>query len=167
MAEKAGAKAIAVHGRTRSQGYSGNADWKIIKDVKQNVGIPVIGNGDVKSCYDAKRMIDETGCDAVMIGRGVLGNPWLIKECVKYLEDKIEPKKVTEQEKYNMILKHIELLKNQKNEKVANLEMRTHIAYYLKGVKGAASLKEKVFKTKTLEELKKLIEEYKEGFYES
>lgn len=167
VVEKAGAKAIAVHGRTRSQGYSGNADWNIIKQVKQNVGIPVIGNGDIRSCYDAKRMIDETGCDAVMIGRGVLGNPWLIKECVNYLENNIIPEKITDQEKYDMILKHIELLKSQKNEKVANLEMRTHIAYYLKGVKCASSLKQKVFQTKNLEELKKLIEEYKEGIYEN
>lgn len=167
VVEKAGAKAIAVHGRTRSQGYSGNADWNIIKQVKQNVGIPVIGNGDIRSCYDAKKMIDETGCDAVMIGRGALGNPWLIKECVDYLENNIIPESVTEQEKYDMILKHIELLKNQKNEKVANLEMRTHIPYYLKGVKGASLLKQKVFQTKNLEELKNLIKEYKEGIYES
>lgn len=167
VVEKAGAKAIAVHGRTRSQGYSGNADWNIIKQVKQNVGIPVIGNGDIRSCYDAKKMIDETGCDAVMIGRAALGNPWLIKECVDYLENGIIPEPVTEQEKYDMILKHIELLKNQKNEKVANLEMRTHIPYYLKGVKGASLLKQKVFQTKNLEELKNLIKEYKEGIYEN
>ena len=80
--EKAGASAITVHPRTRAQGYSGNADWNIIKQVKENVNIPVIGNGDLKSCFEAKRMKDETNCDAIMIGRGVLGNPWLIKECV-------------------------------------------------------------------------------------
>ena len=97
--EKAGAKAIAVHPRTRSQGYSGNADWNIIREVKENVNIPVIGNGDIKSCYDAKRMLDETGCDAVMIGRGVLGNPWLIKECVDFIEDGILPKEVSLNEK--------------------------------------------------------------------
>ena len=80
--EKAGASAITVHPRTRSQGYSGKADWNIIKQVKENVKIPVIGNGDIKTCYDAKRMLDETGCDAVMIGRGLLGNPWLIADCL-------------------------------------------------------------------------------------
>lgn len=169
VVEQAGAKAIAVHGRTRSQGYSGKADWNIIKQVKQAVTIPVIGNGDVRSCYDAKKMLDETGCDAVMIGRGVLGNPWLIKECIDYIEienGKI-PKKVSIDEKYDMILYHIHLLEQQKNEKVANLEMRTHIAYYLKGVPGASELKQKVFQTKNLTELKNLIKEYKEVNYES
>ncbi len=167
VVERAGAKAIAVHGRTRSQGYSGKADWNIIKQVKQAVTIPVIGNGDVRSCYDAKKMLDETGCDAVMIGRGVLGNPWLIKECIDYIENGKTPKKVSIDEKYDMILYHIHLLEQQKNEKVANLEMRTHIAYYLKGVPGASELKQKVFQTKNLTELKNLIKEYKEVNYES
>lgn len=167
VVEQAGAKAIAVHGRTRSQGYSGKADWNIIKQVKQAVTIPVIGNGDVRSCYDAKKMLDETGCDAVMIGRGVLGNPWLIKECIDYIENGRIPKKVSIDEKYDMILYHIHLLEQQKNEKVANLEMRTHIAYYLKGVPGASELKQKVFQTKNLTELKNLIKEYKEVNYES
>lgn len=167
VVEQAGAKAIAVHGRTRSQGYSGKADWNIIKQVKQAVTIPVIGNGDVRSCYDAKKMLDETGCDAVMIGRGVLGNPWLIKECIDYIENGKTPKKVSIDEKYDMILYHIHLLEQQKNEKVANLEMRTHIAYYLKGVPGASELKQKVFQTKNLTELKNLIKEYKEVNYES
>ena len=166
VVERAGAKAIAVHGRTRSQGYSGKADWNIIKQVKQAVTIPVIGNGDVRSCYDAKKMLDETGCDAVMIGRGVLGNPWLIKECIDYIENGKTPKKVSIDEKYDMILYHIHLLEQQKNEKVANLEMRTHIAYYLKGVPGASELKQKVFQTKNLTELKNLIKEYKEVNYE-
>lgn len=162
IAEKAGAKAIAIHARTRSQGYSGKADWNIIKKVKESVSIPVIGNGDVRSCFDAKKMLEETNCDAVMIGRGVLGNPWLIKECVNYLENGSLPSKITDEEKFDMILKHIYLLSSQKNDKVANLEMRTHIPYYLKGMKDTTSLKEKVFKTKNLEELKQLIQEYKE-----
>ena len=165
--EKAGASAITVHPRTRSQGYSGKADWSIIKQVKENVKIPVIGNGDIKTCYDAKRMIDETGCDAVMIGRGVLGNPWLIKECVDYLEKGIEPTKVTDLEKLKMILHHLELLKSLKNEKVAVLEMRSHTAWYLKGIKNTSELKQNIFKVKTIDEFKKLIEEFiKEEGYE-
>ncbi len=159
--EEAGAKAIAIHARTRSQGYSGKADWNIIKEVKEAVSIPVIGNGDVKSCYDAKRMLDETKCDAVMIGRGCLGNPWLIKECVDYLESGIEPTPISLEEKLDMILKHIDYLKKTKNPKVANLEMRTHIGYYLKGVKSANNLKENVFKCKTIDELENLIKEFK------
>ena len=165
--EKAGASAITVHPRTRAQGYSGKADWNIIKEVKENVSIPVIGNGDIKSCYDAKRMIDETGCDAVMIGRGVLGNPWLIKECVDYLEKGIEPTKVTDIEKLKMILHHLDLLRSLKNEKVAVLEMRSHTAWYLKGIKNTSELKQNIFKVKTIDEFKKLIEEFiKEEGYE-
>jgi len=167
IVEKAGASAITVHPRTRSQGYSGKADWNIIKVVKQNVGIPVIGNGDIKSCYDAKRMLEETGCDAVMIGRGVLGNPWLIKECVDYLENNIIPDKISHEEKLEMILHHLDLLENLKNSKVALLEMRSHIAWYLKGIPNTSKLKEDIFKTKTIEEFKELITNFlKEGSYE-
>ena len=158
--ESAGASAITVHPRTRSQGYSGKANWNIIKQVKMSVNIPVIGNGDITSPYDAKRMIDETGCDAIMIGRGVLGNPWLIKECIDYLEKGIEPKKVTLEEKINMIKKHLRLLLDSKPYKVAMLEIRSHAAWYLKGLPNAKELKEAIFKTKTEEELIKLLDEY-------
>lgn len=155
--EKAGASAITVHPRTRVQGYEGNADWNIIKEVKQNVNIPVIGNGDIKSCFDAKRMLDETGCDAVMIGRGVLGNPWLIKECVDYLEKGILPKEITKNEKINMIKKHMNYLIKIKPEKVALLEIRTHAAWYLKGIPGTSKIKEELFKTKTIDEFMNII----------
>ena len=132
--EQAGASAITIHGRTRAQGYSGHADWNIIKQVKESVSIPVIGNGDVTSCYEAKRMIDETGVDAVMIGRGVLGNPWLIKECVDYLNDGTEPKEVSFIDKVSMMRKHYQLLTEDKSEKLALLEIRSHIIWYLKGM---------------------------------
>ena len=109
VVEQAGASAITVHPRTRSQGYSGKANWDIIRQVKENVHIPVIGNGDIKTVYDAKKMLEETGCDAVMIGRGLLGNPWLIKECLDYLDGK-EVKEITIEERLDMILKHFNYL---------------------------------------------------------
>ena len=160
MIERAGASAITVHPRTRAQGYTGNADWNIIKEVKENVKIPVIGNGDIKSCYDAKRMLEETKCDAVMIGRGVLGNPWLIKECVEYLSTGKEPVKVSLKEKMKMIKRHYKLLEETKNEKLALLEMRTHAAWYLKRLENSTKLKEAIFKTKTKEEFLKLIDDF-------
>ena len=158
--EKAGASAITVHPRTRKQGYSGKADWNIIKEVKQSVNIPVIGNGDITSCYDAKRMLDETSCDAIMIGRGVLGNPWLIKECVNYLEKGLEPKEISIKEKINMIKRHLNLLIETKPYKVAILEIRSHAAWYLKGLPNTKELKEEIFKTNTKEELFNLLDNY-------
>lgn len=160
MIEHAGASAITVHPRTRAQGYTGKADWNIIEEVKENVTIPVIGNGDIKSCYDAKRMLEETKCDAVMIGRGVLGNPWLIKECVEYLNTGKEPIKVSLKEKMEMVKRHYKLLEETKGEKLALLEMRTHAAWYLKGLENSTKLKEAIFKTKTKEEFLKQIDDF-------
>ncbi|MCI8575019.1 MAG: tRNA dihydrouridine synthase DusB [Bacilli bacterium] len=160
VCEQAGASAITVHGRTRAQGYSGSSDWQIIKQVKQAVSIPVIGNGDILSCFDAKRMLEETGCDAVMIGRGVLGNPWLIRDCVNYLEKKELPKKVTNEEKINMMRYHFDLLKQDKNEKVALLEIRSNILYYLKNMPKSKEIKTKICMTKTETELKQVLDEY-------
>lgn len=151
--EKAGASAITVHPRTRSQGYTGLANWNIIKEVKQSVKIPVIGNGDIKTVFDAKKMIDLTGCDAVMIGRACLGNPWIIKECVEYLEKGILPKDISLKEKVDMIKKHTNLLIETKNEKIALLEMRANASWYLKGIKGGNEIRREITSIKTKEDL--------------
>ena len=158
--EEAGASAIAVHGRTRAQGYSGKANWDIIRQVKSAVSIPVIGNGDILSCYDAKRMLDETNCDAVMIGRGVLGNPWLIKECVEYLEENKEPQEVSFVEKVNMMKRHYTLLTEDKTEKQALLEIRSHIIWYLKGMPKSKEIKNQICQSKTTEEMFNIINDY-------
>ena len=158
--EKAGASAITVHGRTRAQGYSGKADWNIIREVKNAVAIPVIGNGDVTSCYKAKEMLEQTGCDAVMIGRGVLGNPWLIKECVEYLETGKIPTPVTPKERIEMLKEHFSLLVKDKGEKLAVLEIRSHALWYIKGLKGSAKIKDAVCKTKTSEEMFQILDDY-------
>ena len=161
--EKAGASAIAVHPRTRSQGYSGKADWNIIKEVKEAVNIPVIGNGDILSAKDAKKMIDETGCDAVMIGRGSLGNPYLIKQVVRYLEDGVLLKDESPIERMKTCLKHFNYLLKIKQEKVATLEMRTHAAWYLKGLPGGVNVKKRLYELKTKEEFISTITEYMEN----
>lgn len=160
--EESGASAITIHPRTKKQGYSGKADWNIIKEVKDSVKIPVIGNGDIKSCFDAKKMIDETGCDAVMIGRGLLGNPWLIKETISYLKDGTILPKPTLEEKKEIIKKHINYLKETKCEKVTLLEIRSHIGWYFKGNKNSKKIKEDVCKAKSVEEIIKIINNYKE-----
>lgn len=160
-AEKAGASAICVHPRTRSQGYSGTAEWNIIKQVKENVSIPVIGNGDIKTPGDAKRMLDETNCDAVMIGRGVLGNPWLIKNTINYLEGK-DLINVSINDRVDMCLKHLDLLCSFKSKKLASLEIRNHIAWYFKGIKGANILKNKIYQTTNIHDIILLLNEFKE-----
>lgn len=166
ICESAGASAICVHARTRSQGYSGKADWNIIKDVVNAVSIPVIGNGDILSCYDAKKMLDETGCTAVMIGRGALGNPWLIKECVDYLEKGIEPSEISFQEKIDMMKYNIEELIKDKNETVGVLEMRTELMYYLKGMPNTKNLKLAICQAKSKDELLNIIDNYKKEIME-
>lgn len=150
--EKAGAKAITVHARTRSQGYSGTADLDVIKAVKENVNIPVIGNGDVIDGPTAKYMLEYTKCDAVMIGRAALGNPWIFREIDAYLNSGEIIDKPSKNEIRDMMIQHMESLVELKGEHVAILEMRSHGPWYLKGMDHASDLRRKLSQTKTKEE---------------
>lgn len=161
IAEANGASAITVHARTRAQGYAGKADWNIIKEVVNAVDIPVIGNGDVVSCYDAKKMLDETGCSAVMIGRGLLGNPWLIKECVEYLENGKLPEVIDYNEKIDMMEYHLNKLCEDKTEKQAVLEIRNHLLNYLKGLPENKEVKNQVCRCKSRLEIINVLENYR------
>ena len=161
VCERAGASAICVHPRTRSQRYEGLSDWNIIKEVKESISIPVIGNGDIRSVDDAKRMIELTNCDAVMIGRGVLGNPWLIRDIVNYLEDGALHKVISKDEKIDMCIKHMNYLLSFKDEKTAVLEMRSHIAWYLKGLDGVNEVKREIFKATTEKDVLEILIKFK------
>ncbi|WP_346353650.1 tRNA dihydrouridine synthase DusB [Azotosporobacter soli] len=141
LAEQAGVAAIAVHGRTREQFYSGQADWDIIKAVKESVSIPVIGNGDIRSPQDAARMLKETGCDAVMIGRGAQGNPWLFRQVVRYLADGTLLPGPNLDERIDMVLRHLDMLTEHKGEYIAVREMRCHASWYTKGLRRASELR--------------------------
>lgn len=154
--EDAGAHALAVHGRTRMQFYTGKSDRNIIKAVKDAVKIPVIGNGDILSGEDAVSMLKETGCDSVMVGRGSEGNPFIFREIKEVLEGK-EKTLVTFKEKMETCLSQIELMVKFKGEEIGILESRKHIAWYFKGLRGSAQMKEKAFRAKTLDEVKELI----------
>lgn len=158
--EAVGVKAIAVHGRTKKQMYEGHADWSYIKQVKEAVTIPVMGNGDIRSGEDAKRMLDETGCDAVMIGRGVLGDPWLIKEVVHYLDTGKQLPPVSMEEKFMMARLHAKRLCNLKGEYVGMREMRGHAAWYVKGLPGSHKLKDALTKMETFDEMNQILDLY-------
>ena len=160
MIERAGAKAIAVHGRTRAQMYSGKANLDVIKDVVKAVNIPVIGNGDIIDGQSAKHMLEYTGCKAIMIGRGALGNPWIFKEINAFLDDnQIVPRPSNEQI-YNMIVNQYERLLNLKGERLALLEMRSHVGWYLKGMQGSAQIKNKANQSNSFEEVKEILRGY-------
>lgn len=159
MIEKAGACAIAVHGRTRAQMYSGHANLDVIKDVVEAVNIPVVGNGDIVDGPSALHMLEYTGCKAIMIGRGALGNLWIFKEINAYFAGE-EFKRPSKEEIYNMIVDQYERLLKLKGERLALLEMRSHVGWYLKGMQGSAQIKNKANQALSFEEVKKILKEY-------
>ena len=161
--EQAGAGAIAIHGRTRSQMYEGNADWSYIKAVKDALSIPVIGNGDIHTPQDALRMLTETGVDAVMIGRGVLGDPWLIKQIVQYLDSGTYEPMAGAEEKFEMARQHAKRLCEHKGETVGMREMRGHAAWYVKGLHHSHQLKDALSKITTYQELDALLDDYEKN----
>lgn len=157
--EEAGVAAITIHGRTREEYYSGKADWDIIKKVKEAVNIPVIGNGDIQSKEDAERMFKEMNVDGIMIGRAAIGNPWIFEEIINYLEGK-EQRLITKKERLDTIIEHINLAVEEKGEKIAIKEMRKHLAYYIKNMKDASRVREKINTIDTKQELIDCLNEY-------
>ena len=160
IAEEAGASAVAVHGRTREQYYSGTADWSIIRKVKEAVDIPVIGNGDITCAKDVLRMQEETGCDGFMIGRRAKGNPWIFKEILHFFETGEEMPRPSLEEVVAMMLRHGQMMIDFKGEYIGVREMRKHVAWYTFGFPGAAKLREKVNHTETYEDLEELLQNY-------
>lgn len=158
--ERAGGKAVSVHGRTREQQYTGKANWDIIKDVKQSVSIPVIGNGDVFSPEDARRMLDHTGVDGVMIGRGALGNPWMLYRTIQYLATGELLGDPSPREKMEVAILHLDRLIALKNEAVAVREMRKHLAWYLKGLPGGARVKDVIMEETGRDRMVAILDQY-------
>ena len=158
IAEASGVAAVAVHGRTREQYYSGKADWDVIRQVKEAVSIPVIGNGDVFSAEDAKRLVEETGCDGIMVARGAKGNPWIFNQIRVYLDTGVIPEKPSKEELKAMIMRHGQMLAEFKGENIAMREMRKHVAWYTAGYPHSSSLRNDINSVVTLVELQELLE---------
>ena len=157
IVEEAGAAAVAVHGRTREQYYSGQADWDIIRQVKEAVSIPVIGNGDVTSPQKAEELVKQTGCDGIMIARGAQGNPWIFSEMITYEETGTLPERPGKEEVRDMMLRHARLQLKYKGEFIGIREMRKHVASYTKGLKGSAKLREEINRVESYQELEELL----------
>lgn len=159
-----GVDLIVVHGRTREQFYTGKADYNIIREVKKSVSIPVIGNGDIYSPQDAANMMDVTNCDGVMIGRGILGNPWLILNVIKRLNGDSNFYEPTPKDKIEMLKKHAEMMKNELDEKIAVLEIRKHAGWYIKGMKNSTDIRSKINKISGMNDLFQILNNYIENY---
>lgn len=160
IAEQAGAAAVTVHGRTREQFYSGTADWNIIKQVKSRLSIPVIGNGDIFSAQDALRMKEQTGCDGIMVARGAQGNPWLFRDIIALRDTGIVPQPPSARERIQTALRHMHMLIQIKGERVGICEMRKHISWYLKGLKGAGQIRKLINTISTASEMEDTLLSY-------
>ena len=155
--EAAGAAAVTVHGRTREQYYEGKADWQVIADVKKAVKIPVIGNGDVNTGRDAVDMLDQTGCDGVMIARGALGNPWIFRDAIALWKGDTMPPEPKKEERVNMLLRHIDMVDYDKGDRIAVREMRKHVGWYVKGMHGASAIKREINQIDDIEKMRQAI----------
>ncbi|MGM1023088.1 MAG: tRNA dihydrouridine synthase DusB [Bacillota bacterium] len=163
--ERAGGQAVSVHGRTREQLYTGHANWDIIKEVKEAVSIPVIGNGDVATPEDARRMLDLTNCDGVMIGRGALGNPWMLYRTIEYLQTGELLPDPSPEEKIRIAILHMDRLVALKGEAVAVREMRKHLAWYLKGLRGSARIKDVVMEETRRDDMVRILDGFVSGLH--